>query len=60
LNREQITHAELFEALRQEGCTSVTRVRYTVLENDGDITAGLRAGRRRWASPLVACRTDGG
>ena len=47
--REQITHAELLEALRQEGCTSLTKVRYAVLENDGAITIGLRSdkGNRR-------------
>ena len=45
LAREQITHSELLEALRREGCTSLTRVRYAVLENDGDITIGLRAHR---------------
>jgi uncharacterized membrane protein YcaP (DUF421 family) len=43
--REQITHAELLEALRQEGCTSLTKVRYAVLENDGAITIGLRSDR---------------
>jgi uncharacterized membrane protein YcaP (DUF421 family) len=47
LAREQITHSEQVEALRREGCTSLTRVRYAVLENDGDITVGLRAERRR-------------
>jgi uncharacterized membrane protein YcaP (DUF421 family) len=47
LAREKITHAELLEALRREGCTSLTRVRYAVLENGGDITIGLRAARRR-------------
>jgi uncharacterized membrane protein YcaP (DUF421 family) len=47
LAREQITRAELLEALRREGCTSVRKVRYAVLENDGDITVGLRAERRR-------------
>lgn len=41
--REQITHAELLEALRQEGCTTVTKVRFAVLENDGTITVGLRS-----------------
>lgn len=51
LAREQITRAELLEALRREGCTSVTRVRYAVLENDGDITVGLRAKRRQQADP---------
>jgi uncharacterized membrane protein YcaP (DUF421 family) len=40
---EQITHAELLEALRQEGCTTLTKVRYAVLENDGAITIGLRS-----------------
>ena len=44
--REQITHAELLEAMRREGCTSISRVRYAVLEPDGDITIGLRARRR--------------
>ena len=43
LAREQITHAELFEALRREGCTVLTKVRYAVLENDGAITIGLRS-----------------
>ncbi len=45
LAREQITHSELLEALRREGCTSLTKVRYAVLENDGAITIGLRAER---------------
>jgi uncharacterized membrane protein YcaP (DUF421 family) len=40
---EQVTHSELIEALRQEGCTSLTNVRYAVLENNGKITIGLRA-----------------
>jgi uncharacterized membrane protein YcaP (DUF421 family) len=42
---EQITHAELLEALRQEGCTTLTKVRYAVLENDGAITIGLRSDK---------------
>jgi uncharacterized membrane protein YcaP (DUF421 family) len=41
--KEQITHAELLEALRREGCTTLSRVRYAVLENDGAITIGLRS-----------------
>ena len=45
LAKEQITHAELLEALRREGCTALTKVRYAVLENDGAITIGLRAER---------------
>ena len=44
--REQITHSELLEALRREGCTSLVNVRYAMLENDGTITIGLRARRR--------------
>jgi uncharacterized membrane protein YcaP (DUF421 family) len=32
LAREQITHSELMEALRREGCTSITNVRYAILE----------------------------
>ena len=45
LAHEQITQSELLEALRREGCTSLANVRYAVLENDGDITIGLRAQR---------------
>ena len=43
MSSEQVTHSELIEALRKEGCTSLTNVRYAVLENDGNITIGLRA-----------------
>jgi uncharacterized membrane protein YcaP (DUF421 family) len=42
LAEEQMTLSELVEALRREGCTSLTKVRYAVLENDGTITIGLR------------------
>src|SRR5262245_62097020 len=45
LSQEQITRSELLEALRREGCTSLGKVRYAVLENDGTITVGLRARR---------------
>ena len=45
LAREQLSHSELLEALRREGCTSVSKVRYAMLENDGAITIGLRAER---------------
>jgi uncharacterized membrane protein YcaP (DUF421 family) len=45
LAREQITHSELVEALRREGCSSLTKIRYAILENDGHISIGLR-GRR--------------
>ena len=43
--QEQITHSELIEALRQEGCTTLTKVRFAVLENDGSITIGLRSDK---------------
>jgi uncharacterized membrane protein YcaP (DUF421 family) len=46
LAEEQITHSELLEALRREGCTSLSKVRYAVLELSGDITIGLRSVRR--------------
>jgi uncharacterized membrane protein YcaP (DUF421 family) len=46
LAEEQITHSELLEALRREGCTSLSKVRYAVLEPGGDITIGLRSERR--------------
>jgi len=45
LAREQITHSELVEALRREGCSSLTKVRYAILENDGQISIGLRGHR---------------
>jgi uncharacterized membrane protein YcaP (DUF421 family) len=47
LAQEQVTRAELLEALRREGCTSFGTVRYAVLENDGVITIGRRADLRR-------------
>jgi uncharacterized membrane protein YcaP (DUF421 family) len=47
LEREQVTRAELLEALRRQGCTSLPNVRYAVLENDGDVTVGMRAKRKR-------------
>ena len=39
---EQITHSELVEALRREGCSSLTNVRYARSENDEQISIGLR------------------
>jgi len=45
LAREQLSHSELLEALRREDCTSLSKVRYAMLENDGAITIGLRAER---------------
>jgi uncharacterized membrane protein YcaP (DUF421 family) len=44
LAKEQVTRAELLEALRREGCTSFGKVRYAVLENDGAISIGRRDG----------------
>ena len=46
LASEQVTRSELLEALRRGGCTSLTNVRYAVLENDGNITVGLRLRAR--------------
>jgi uncharacterized membrane protein YcaP (DUF421 family) len=46
LAEEQITHSELLEAVRREGCSSLSKVRYAILEPGGDITIGLRAERR--------------
>jgi uncharacterized membrane protein YcaP (DUF421 family) len=45
LAEEHVTRAEIVEALRREGCTSLSRVRYAVLETDGSITVGLRLDR---------------
>jgi uncharacterized membrane protein YcaP (DUF421 family) len=45
LTQERITRSELIEALRREGCTSLSRVRFAVLETDGSITVGLRCNR---------------
>jgi uncharacterized membrane protein YcaP (DUF421 family) len=45
LAKEQVTHSELIEALRREGCTSLKKVRFAVLENDGTITVGMRLAR---------------
>jgi uncharacterized membrane protein YcaP (DUF421 family) len=43
--RERVTHSELIEALRREGHTSLTRIRFAILENDGSITVGTRVER---------------
>ena len=45
LANEQITRTELMEALRREGCTCLTNIRFAVLENDGDITVAERRKR---------------
>ena len=43
--QERVTHSELVEALRREGYTSLSNVRFAVLENDGTITVGIRLQR---------------
>jgi uncharacterized membrane protein YcaP (DUF421 family) len=44
LSREQVTRAELMEALRREGHASLVKVRAAVLETDGTITILSRTG----------------
>jgi len=53
LAKEQVTRAELLEALRRQGCTSFSKVRYAFLENDGAISIGRPAG-----FDLGICSTD--
>jgi uncharacterized membrane protein YcaP (DUF421 family) len=43
MRSEQITRAELMEALRREGCSSLENIRFAVLETDGSITLGVRS-----------------
>lgn len=38
MEEEQVTRAELIEALRREGHTSLTGIRFAILETDGSIT----------------------
>ena len=42
MRTEQVTRAELMEALRREGCSSLANIRYAILETDGSITLGVR------------------
>jgi uncharacterized membrane protein YcaP (DUF421 family) len=42
MDEQQVTRSELLEALRQQGCTAVTEVRFAILENDGTISVGKR------------------
>ena len=44
LNGEQVSRSELLEGLRREGHSSLTNVRFAVLETDGSITIASRAG----------------
>jgi uncharacterized membrane protein YcaP (DUF421 family) len=42
LRQEQVTRSELVEALRREGHSSLTNVRFAILETDGTITITRR------------------
>ena len=42
LDDQRVTRSELMEALRHQGCTAVTEVRFAILENDGAISVGKR------------------
>jgi uncharacterized membrane protein YcaP (DUF421 family) len=46
MRSEQVTRAELMEALRREGCSSLRKVRFSVLETDGSITTVMRPAQR--------------
>jgi uncharacterized membrane protein YcaP (DUF421 family) len=41
LEQEQVTRSELIEALRHEGCCSLSKVRFAIMENDGTISVGM-------------------
>jgi YetF C-terminal domain len=60
LIQERITRSELIEALRREGCTSLSRVRFAVLETDGTTTVGLAATDECGAlrSPVLGAHRD--
>jgi uncharacterized membrane protein YcaP (DUF421 family) len=49
LKQEQVTRAELLEALRREGCSALTNVRFAILETDGSINVARRS-ERKWCS----------
>jgi uncharacterized membrane protein YcaP (DUF421 family) len=42
MDQEQVTRGELLEALRREGCSALTNVRFAILETDGSITLAMR------------------
>jgi uncharacterized membrane protein YcaP (DUF421 family) len=42
MGSEQVTRAELIEALRREGYSSLDKIRFAILETDGSITVGGR------------------
>jgi uncharacterized membrane protein YcaP (DUF421 family) len=47
LDSQQMTRSELMEALRHQGCSAVTDVRFAILENNGSITMGKRSSSAR-------------
>jgi uncharacterized membrane protein YcaP (DUF421 family) len=38
MDREKVTHSELLEAMRSNGCSNILDVRAAILENDGKIS----------------------
>jgi uncharacterized membrane protein YcaP (DUF421 family) len=42
LDQERVTMAELIEAIRREGHSSVTNIRFAILETDGSITLAAK------------------
>lgn len=49
--KAQLTHHELEAALRQAGCSSISEVRYALLENNGSISVTRYAGNAESRSP---------
>src|SRR4029450_12002971 len=47
MKEEQITRGELIEALRREGHTALTDIRFAILETDGSITLGARSKKQK-------------
>jgi uncharacterized membrane protein YcaP (DUF421 family) len=45
LRQEQVTMAELLEAMRRQGHASVTSIRFAILETDGSITMAAKKPR---------------
>jgi uncharacterized membrane protein YcaP (DUF421 family) len=45
MHAEQVTRAELMEALRREGCSSLVNVRFAILETDDSVALGVRSKR---------------
>ena len=47
MQSEQVTRAELLEALRREGHTAISKVRFAFLETDGSISLGTRTASKK-------------